>query len=103
MGQETDVDGEALRKYAAALDSAAGRVESIRNRIKGLDLSAEPFGKLSESNNLKADYDTQSQEAEDDLLDVSDALHAISKGIKLSATAYEETEDAHTRLFGGAG
>ncbi|MFG2191801.1 WXG100 family type VII secretion target [Streptomyces sp. NPDC048639] len=103
MGQGTDVDGEALRKYAAVLEGAAGRVEAIRNRVKGLDLSAEPFGKLSESNALKADYDTQSQEAEQDLQDVSEALQGISKGINLSAAAYDETEDAHTRLFGGAG
>lgn len=102
MHEPTDVDEKALRQYAKALEDAAERVERIQNRAKKRDaIPAESFGKLPESTTLKTGYDTQSREAESDLKDVTEALRGISKGIKATASAYDQTEGAHTRLFGG--
>lgn len=102
MQEPTDVDEKALRRYAKAVEDAAERVERIQNRAKKRDaVPSESFGKLPESSKLKTAYDTQSSEAESDLKDVATALHGISKGIKATAFAYDQTEGEHTRLFGG--
>ncbi|SDP65550.1 hypothetical protein SAMN04487981_13144 [Streptomyces sp. cf386] len=85
------------------MDRAEGQVEAIRNRIRPLDLPAGAFGKLSESESLKADYDTQSTEAEADLKDVMESLTAVAEGARLAATAYDTTEEDHVQMLKGLG
>ncbi|MEU7203644.1 hypothetical protein [Streptomyces sp. NPDC045470] len=101
MGNGYDVESAALRRYANAVDEAAGRVEKIRNRARGLELSSGVFGMLSESESLKADYDKQSEEAVSDLHDVKESLGAIADGIRLAADGYDTNEDDQVRLMGG--
>ncbi|GAA4075212.1 hypothetical protein [Streptomyces shaanxiensis] len=103
MGQGTEVESDALRRYARAVERAEGQVEAIRNRIRPLDLPAGAFGKLSESDSLKADYDTQSTEAEADLKDVMESLAALATGVRLTAAAYDATEEDHVQMFEGFG
>lgn len=101
QGAGYDVESAALRRFAKSLDSAADRVAVIRRRTAGLDLSSGVFGKLAESDSLKADYDTQSTQAGEDLRDVTETLQLISDGLRLSADAYDANEEDQVRAFGG--
>ncbi|MFI5526435.1 DUF2563 family protein [Streptomyces platensis] len=100
-GTGYDVESSALRRYANAADHAADQVEKIRKRVSGLKLSSGVFGQLAESDGLKSDYDTQSEEAVNDLHDVKESLGAIADGIRLSAEAYDNNEDDQVFAFGG--
>lgn len=105
MSQSTgyDVDSAALQRFATALDSAADRVVLIRRRAAGLGLDSGAFGKLAESDGLKADYDTQTKQADDDLGDVSETLRSVADGLRENAGAYDANEEEQTRVFGGGG
>jgi hypothetical protein len=103
VGTGYDVEGAALRRYASALDGAADRVTGIRRRTSALELNSGVFGKLAESDSLKADYDTQSAQSVEDLGDVSETLRVIADGLRLSADAYDANEDDQVRAFGGEG
>jgi hypothetical protein len=96
-----DVEGDALRKYAKAVEAAAGRVDSIRARTQQLQLTQETFGKLPQSDELKADYDTQRKESGNDLSDAVDSLYAIADALKDSAAAYDGTELENRGMMGG--
>ncbi|MFE5891716.1 type VII secretion target [Streptomyces sp. NPDC056468] len=96
-----DVEGDALRKYAKAVEAAAGRVDSIRSRTQQLELTQETFGKLPQSDELKADYDTQRKESGNDLTDAVDTLYAIADALKDSAEAYDGTEMQNRGMMGG--
>ncbi|MFF3496746.1 hypothetical protein ACFYWS_36025 [Streptomyces sp. NPDC002795] len=101
-GTGFDVESAALRRYAQAAEQAADKVESIRRRLAPLDLHQQTFGRLPESDELKADYDKQSEEAATDLKDVQDALTVIAETVRGSADAYDQGEEAQTQSFGGA-
>ncbi|GAA2508873.1 hypothetical protein GCM10010406_51680 [Streptomyces thermolineatus] len=101
MGDGYDVSSDALRKYAKAVDAAAKRIEGIRRRTGTLELSQGVFGKLPESDNLKADYDKQTEESQRDLKDAGDALERVADDIREAASSYDETEDTLTQGFGG--
>ncbi|MCF2539694.1 hypothetical protein K6168_29075 [Streptomyces sp. FB2] len=96
-----DVEGDALRKYARAVEAAAGRIDGIRSRTQQLELTQGTFGKLPESDNLKADYDTQREESGKDLASAVDTLYAISDALKDSAAAYDGTEMDNSGMMGG--
>lgn len=96
-----DVEGDALRKYAKAVEAAAGRVDGIRARTQQLQLTQETFGKLPQSDELKADYDTQRKESGNDLSDAVDSLYAIADALKDSAAAYDDTELENRGMMGG--
>ncbi|MGY5130779.1 DUF2563 family protein [Streptomyces nigrescens] len=100
-GTGYDVESTALRRYANAADQAADQVEKIRNRVSRLKLSSGVFGQLAESDSLKSDYDTQSEEAVNDLHDVKESLGAIADGVRLSADAYDNNEDDQVYALGG--
>jgi hypothetical protein len=103
MGQGAgyDVESAALRRYSAAVDGASDRVAQIRRRTSELDLSSGVFGKLSESDSLKADYDTQSTQSDEDLRDVSESLQLIADGLRMNADAYDANEEDQVHSFGG--
>jgi hypothetical protein len=103
MGQGFDVQSEALRRYGAAAEDAADRVEAIRRRNAGLTLSQGTFGRLPESDNLTSDYDTQMEESADDLASAAETLLSIADGIRRSAENYDTNEDEQARGFGGGG
>jgi hypothetical protein len=103
MGQGYDVQSEALRRYGTAADDAAGRIEAIRHRNAGLELTQGTFGRLPESDDLKADYDTQMTESADDLASAAETLRSIADGIRQSADNYDTNEDEQTRGFVGGG
>ncbi|MEU8786492.1 DUF2563 family protein [Streptomyces sp. NPDC048637] len=100
-GTGYDVESAALRRYANAADQAADRVEKIRHRVGRLKLSSGVFGQLAESDSLKSDYDTQSEEAVNDLHDVKESLGAIADGVRLAAEAYDNNEDDQVYALGG--
>ncbi|WP_336049496.1 hypothetical protein [Streptomyces sp. CA2R101] len=100
-GTGYDVESSAIRRYANAADHAADQVEKIRTRINGLKLSSGVFGRLSESDSLKADYDKQSEEAVDDLHDVKQSLSGIADGVRLTADTYDNNEDDQVHALGG--
>lgn len=56
MGKGTNVQTEALRRYADAAEDAADRIRQIRRRTSGLHLSDGVFGQLPEANDLRASY-----------------------------------------------
>lgn len=103
QGSGYEVESAALERFAAALDSAADRVALIRRRTAGLGLGSGVFGKLSESDGLKADYDTQTKQADEDLGDVSETLQSVADGLRENAGAYDANEVEQTRAFGGGG
>ncbi|OEJ24748.1 hypothetical protein AR457_09740 [Streptomyces agglomeratus] len=96
-----NVDGSALRTYAKnGVEAAAGRIDAIRARTQQLALTQQAFGKLPQSDELKADYDTQRKESRDDLEDAVDTLYAIVDALRESADAYHTTEK---KISGGLG
>ncbi|MFG2892797.1 hypothetical protein [Streptomyces sp. NPDC048248] len=101
MGQGFDVESEALRRYARAVEAATGKIESIRKRNLGLTLDQGTFGKLPESDNLKADYDTQSTESADDLNSAVETLESIAEAMRDSAEAYDANEESQVQALGG--
>jgi uncharacterized protein YukE len=101
QGAGYDVESAALRRFATALDGAADRVALIRRRTSALDLSSGVFGKLAESDSLKADYDAQSAQTDEDLVDVSETLQLIADGVRQNADAYDANEEDQVRSFGG--
>ncbi|MEY9994725.1 uncharacterized protein YukE [Streptomyces sp. V4I8] len=96
-----DVEGDALRKYARAVEAAAGRLDTIRSRTQQLELTQETFGRLPQSDDLKADYDTQHKESGNDLTDAVETLHSIADALKDSAAAYDGTEMDNRGMMGG--
>lgn len=100
-GQMTDVQSEALRRFARAAEESMARIERIRSRTQELDLSQGVFGKLPEADNLKSDYDEQRNDSADDLKQAAEMLQHIADGVKESADAYDSTEEANAQSFGG--
>ncbi|MBT2421267.1 hypothetical protein J7F01_33855 [Streptomyces sp. ISL-22] len=96
-----DVEGDALRKYAKAVEAAAGRINNIRTRTQQLELTQETFGKLPQSDDLKADYDTQRKESGNDLTSAAETLYSIADALKDSAAAYDDTEMDNRGMMGG--
>lgn len=96
-----NVEGSALRKYAKAVEAAAGRIDGIRARTQQLELTQQTFGKLPQSDDLKADYDTQRKESGTDLTDAVETLHAIADALRDSADAYDGTEMDNRGMMGG--
>jgi uncharacterized protein YukE len=101
QGVGYDVESAALRRFATALEDAADRVALIRRRTSGLHLSSGAFGKLAESDSLKADYDTQTAQADEDLNDVTATLQSIAEDLRQNADAYDANEEEQVRTFGG--
>lgn len=101
MSQGFDVQSEALRRYARAVENAAAKIESIRNRNLGLQLDQGTFGKLPESDNLKGDYDNQSKESADDLKSAGETLDSIVEAMRESADAYDANEQDQVHTLGG--
>ncbi|MCZ9343410.1 hypothetical protein NGM37_37215, partial [Streptomyces sp. TRM76130] len=102
MGQGFDVRSDALRTYARRTEPDVERILRIRNRIRQLELSAGTFGKLPESDELKADYDTKQQDGIKDLGDAADALQQIVDAARSTADRYDGNEQDTTAGFGGA-
>ena len=96
-----NVEEGALRAYAAAVDAAAGRIDAIRSRTRQLDLTQQAFGKLPQSDELKADYDQQRQESGSDLDSAVETLNSVADALRDSAGAYDATETANSRVVGG--
>ncbi|MEU9111768.1 hypothetical protein AB0D04_08260 [Streptomyces sp. NPDC048483] len=97
----TDVQSEALRRFARAAEESMGRMEKIRSRTQDLDLSQGVFGKLPEADSLKSDYDEQRNDSLDDLKQAAEMLQHIADGVKESADAYDGTDEATAQSFGG--
>ncbi|MFF5253825.1 hypothetical protein ACFY4K_17460 [Streptomyces leeuwenhoekii] len=95
------VEQTALHAYAKAVEAAAGRLDAIRVRTQQLELSQQAFGKLPQSDDLKADYDTQRQESENDLKDAVETLNSTAEALRDSADAYEVTETENRDIVGG--
>lgn len=96
-----NVEESALRAYAAAVDAAASRIDGIRSRTRHLDLTQETFGRLPQSDELKADYDSQRSESGDDLQGAVETLNSIAEALRGSAEAYDATEMDNTHVVGG--
>lgn len=96
-----NVEGSALRTYAKAVEAAAGRIDGIRARTQQLELTQQTFGRLPQSDELKADYDTQRNESGTDLTDAVETLYAISDALRDSAAAYDGTEMDNSGMMGG--
>ncbi|MFJ9471766.1 hypothetical protein [Streptomyces caniferus] len=101
MGQGTDVESEALRRYARAAESAADRIDRIRRRTAGLDLSDGVFGQLPEANGLRADYIEQKDQSGKDLEGAGEMLRSIADAVRGSADHYDANEEETARGFGG--
>lgn len=99
-----NVEASALRTYAKqGADAAAGRIDAIRARTHQLALTQQAFGRLPQSDELKADYDTQRKESRDDLYDAVETLYAIVDALRESADAYRTTEKKNSGgLDGGS-
>ncbi|CAL9546004.1 hypothetical protein SUDANB58_04348 [Streptomyces sp. enrichment culture] len=95
------VEGDALRKYAKAVEAAAGRIDGIRARTQQMELTQQVFGKLPQSDELKADYDTQREESGNDLISAIETLYSIADALKNSAAAYDDTEEDNRGMMGG--
>ncbi|MEU4655663.1 hypothetical protein AB0G32_17250 [Streptomyces sp. NPDC023723] len=102
MGQGFDVQSDALRAYARRTEPDVERIQRIRNRIQQLELSAGTFGKLPESDELKADYDTKQEDGIKDLRDAADALQQIVDAARSTADSYDGNEQSTAAGFGGA-
>ncbi|MEU9287107.1 hypothetical protein AB0D57_20925 [Streptomyces sp. NPDC048275] len=102
MSQGFGVQNDALRTYARRTEPDVERVQRIRNRIQQLELSAGTFGKLPESDELKADYDAKQQDAIKDLGDAADALQNIVDAARATADRYDGNEQNTAAGFGGA-
>lgn len=96
-----NVEQSALRAYAQAVNDAAGRLEGIRTRTQSLELTQQAFGRLPQSDELKADYDSQRKDSGNDLQDAVETLHAMADALKESADAYETTEQVNKDIMGG--
>ncbi|MEU6348075.1 hypothetical protein ABZ896_01960 [Streptomyces sp. NPDC047072] len=101
MGQGTNVETEALRRYADAAEDAAERVRRIRRRTSGLHLSDGVFGQLPEANELRAGYIEQMGQSGDDLESAAETLDTVARAMRGSADDYDANEDATARSFGG--
>ncbi|WP_327703082.1 hypothetical protein [Streptomyces decoyicus] len=101
MGQGTDVESDALRRYADAAESAADRIDKIRKRTAGLDLSDGVFGQLPEANSLRADYIDQKDQSGTDLEGAGEMLRSIADAVRGSADNYDANEEATANSFGG--
>ncbi|MGG7573525.1 hypothetical protein [Streptomyces sirii] len=101
MGQGANVESEALRRYATAAESAADRIEAIRKRTSGLDLSDGVFGQLPEANGLRADYIDQKDQSGTDLDGAAEMLRSLADAVRGSAENYDANEEETVRGFGG--
>lgn len=101
MGQGTNVESDALRRYATAAESAADRIDRIRKRTSALDLSDGVFGQLPEANNLRADYIDQKDQSGKDLEGAGEMLRSIAEAVRGSAENYDSNEEETARGFGG--
>lgn len=102
MSNGFDVESDALRAYAKAVDDASARVERIRKRTSALAIPDNAFGKMPESGELKNDYEGKSKQTAKDLMDAVDSMEVIAKGIRGSASGYEDNEDVEKVRFGGS-
>ncbi|MEU1850263.1 hypothetical protein ABZ499_13570 [Streptomyces sp. NPDC019990] len=102
LSQGFGVERDALRTYARRTEPDVERIQRIRNRIRPLELSAGTFGKLPESDELKADYDAKQQDAVKDLADAADALQDIVDAARATADRYDGNEQDTAGSFGGA-
>ncbi|NEY33217.1 hypothetical protein GTU99_13615 [Streptomyces sp. PRKS01-65] len=96
-----NVEQSALHAYVKAVEAAAGRIEAIRSRTQRLELAQQAFGKLPQSDDLKADYDTQRQESGKDLQDAVETLHSTAEALRDSADSYEAVENENRDIVGG--
>ncbi|MYW65955.1 hypothetical protein GTY65_18110 [Streptomyces sp. SID8379] len=101
MGQGTNVETEALRRYADAAEDAAERVRRVRRRTSGLSLSDGVFGQLPEANDLRAGYLEQMEQSGDDLMSSAEALGTVAEAMRSSADNCDTNEDDTARGFGG--
>ena len=101
MGQGTNVETEALRRYADAAEDAAERIRQIRRRTTGLHLSDGVFGQLPEANDLRAGYLEQMEQSGDDLEASAETLGTVAQAMRGSADNYDTNEEETARGFGG--
>ncbi|KMS80463.1 hypothetical protein [Streptomyces leeuwenhoekii] len=101
MGQGTNVETEALRRYADAAEHAAERLRQIRRRTSGLHLPDGVFGQLPASNDLRAGYTEQMEQSGEDLETSAETLDTVAQAMRGSADNYDVNEDETTRSFGG--
>ncbi|MER6011720.1 hypothetical protein [Streptomyces bluensis] len=102
MSQGFGVASDALRTYARNTEPDVERIQLIRNRIRQLELSAGTFGKLPQSDELKADYDAKQQDSVKDLGDAADTLQDIVDAARVTADRYDGNEHGTAASFGGA-
>jgi hypothetical protein len=101
MSHGFDVQSEALRTYARRTESDVARIQQICNRLQQLELSDGDFGKLPESDELKADFDAKQQDAVKDLGDAADVLRYIVDAARATADRYDGSERDTAAGFGG--
>lgn len=102
MSNGYDVESSTLRAYAKAVDDASARIELIRKRTSTLSIPDNAFGKLPESGELKQDYEEKSKQTAKDLTDAMDSMESIAKGIRSSASDYDDNEDVQSVRFGSS-